>query len=87
MVAQPSFTTLLKKFDAQFDTSYEDQANRVRGEFVNAFPLKRLSKLTLEQYVIGTKKPTFCAFVEPKTRLWANIVAATDVYLAPLVSN
>jgi hypothetical protein len=77
MMAQPSFTTLLKKFDAQFDTSYEDQANRVRGEFVNAFPLKRLSKLTLEQYVIGTKKPTFCAFVEPKTRLWANIVAAT----------
>jgi hypothetical protein len=69
--------SLLEKFDAEFDTSYEDQANRVRGEFVEAFPLKRLPKLTIDRYVIGTKEPTFCAFVEPKTRLWANIVAAT----------
>lgn len=69
--------TLLKKFDAQFDASYEDQANRARGEFLKAFPAERLSNLTLSQYVIGTKKPTFCAFVEPKTRLWANIVSAT----------
>lgn len=69
--------SLLEKFDAQFDTSYEDQANRVRGEFVKAFPLKELPKLTIARYVIGTKKPTFCAFVEPKTHLWANILAAT----------
>ena len=43
-----------------------------------AFPLKRLPTLTLEEYVIGTKKPTFCAFVEAKTRLWANIFGATS---------
>ncbi len=77
-MAQPSLDTLLKKFDAEFDTSYEDQANRVRGEFLKAFPLKRLPTLTLEEYVIGTKKPTFCAFVEAKTRLWANIFGATS---------
>jgi Protein NO VEIN, C-terminal len=79
MMAQPSLETLLKKFDAEFDTSYEDQANRVRGEFLKAFPLKRLPALTLEEYVIGTKKPTFCAFVEAKTRLWANILGATSL--------
>src|SRR5438477_10566929 len=77
-MAQPSLETRLKKFDAEFDTSYEDQANRVRGEFLKAFPLKRLRTLTLEDYVIGTKKPTFCAFVEAKTRLWANILGATS---------
>jgi uncharacterized protein DUF3883 len=76
-MAQPRLVTLLKEFDAEFDTSYEDQANRVRGEFLKAFPLKELPRLSLEQYVIGTRKPTFCAFVEPKTRLWANIVSAT----------
>ena len=77
-MAQPSLETLLKTFDAEFDASYEDQANRVRGEFLKAFPLKRLPNLILEEYVIGTKKPTFCAFVEAKTRLWANILGATS---------
>ena len=77
MMAQASLEILLKKFDAEFDTAYEDQANRVRGEFLKAFPLRRLPALTLDEYVIGTKKPTFCAFVEAKTRLWANILGAT----------
>lgn len=77
-MTQPSLDTLLKRFDAEFDTAYEDQANRVRGEFVKAFPLRTLPKLTLEQYVIGTKRPTFCTFVEAKTRLWANIFGATS---------
>jgi hypothetical protein len=77
-MAKPTLETLLKKFDAEFDTNYEDRANRVRGEFVCAFPLKRLPQLALDDYVIGKQTPTFCAFVEAKTRLWANILGATS---------
>jgi len=69
---------LLEKFDASYDTGFEDEANEVRGDFLQAFPLARLKKITLDKYIIGKGTPSFCAFVEAKTRAWANILGATS---------
>jgi hypothetical protein len=44
MTTQSSLETLLKKFDAEFDTSYEDQANRVRNRI--EVPSERPPKLS-----------------------------------------
>ncbi|MGB6657947.1 MAG: hypothetical protein WBE90_02330, partial [Xanthobacteraceae bacterium] len=48
-----------------------------RGAFLRAFPISRLAHLTLDDYVIGKGTPTFCAYVEAKTKPWANILGAT----------
>jgi Domain of unknown function (DUF3883) len=69
--------SIIDEFNAQYDTSAEDQANQARGEFLLAFPSNGLPALTLDGYVIGTKKPTFCTYVEVKTKLWANIFGTT----------
>ncbi len=68
----------LSAFESTYDTSQEDIAAQVRGEFLKAFPLKNLSRLKLDDYVIGLKRPTFCTHVEAKTRPWANIQGATS---------
>jgi hypothetical protein len=75
---QDDLDTLLNEFNKQFDTSYEDRANQTRGAFLRAFPLSRLSALTLDGYVIGKGLPSFCAHVEAKTKPWANILGATS---------
>lgn len=67
----------LNAFSQSYDSEHEDLAAHVRGEFLRAFPLKKLGDLELDDYVIGLKRPTFCAFVEAKTRPWANIQGAT----------
>jgi hypothetical protein len=69
--------TALHKFDATYDRTREDLALRSRGDFLRAFPIKRLADLEVDDYVIGLKKPTFCDYVEPKTSLWAVIMGAT----------
>jgi hypothetical protein len=63
----------LDGFEAQYDASLEDLALQSRGAFLKAFPLKRLGDLTVDTYVIGLQSPTFCSFVEAKTRYWAAI--------------
>ncbi|OEZ56024.1 hypothetical protein JAB5_43010 [Janthinobacterium sp. HH103] len=68
----------LKAFDKIYDTEHEDNAAHVRGEFLLAFPLKNLAHISLDEYVIGLQSPTFCTFVEAKTRPWANIQGATS---------
>ncbi len=68
---------LLKAYDLSFDRTREDVAFERRGEFLQAFPAKRLAHLGLNDYVIGLKKPTFCSYVEARTRPWANIQGAT----------
>jgi Domain of unknown function (DUF3883) len=68
----------LREFDTKFDTSFEDQAAQTRGAFLRAFPLNRLKTLTLDDYVIGGGRPSFCAYVEAKTKPWANILGATS---------
>lgn len=77
-MASPLNLQALRAFDAEFDTSYEDAAAQQRGAFLKAFPLSSLNGITLDQYVIGKRQPTFCAFVEPLTGLWANILGATS---------
>lgn len=68
---------MLRAFDGSYDTAREDLAFRVRGDFLRAFPRNELGKLGVDDYVIGHKGPTFCDYVEAKTRAWANIVGAT----------
>jgi hypothetical protein len=63
----------LDSFEAEFDTEREDLALQSRGAFLKAFPLKRLPDLSIETYVIGLQSPTFCSYVEAKTRYWAAI--------------
>src|SRR5262245_26991515 len=67
----------LKEFDRDFDTSYEDRAGQTRGAFLEAFPLERLKDMTVDEYVIGRRQPTFCDHLEQRTRPWANILGAT----------
>lgn len=68
----------LRAFESAYDVTHEDIAAQTRGEFLKAFPLKSLSHLELDNYVIGHQRPTFCAHVEAKTRPWANIQGATS---------
>lgn len=67
----------LNAFDKVYDSAHEDIAAQVRGEFLRAFPLTKLPDIKLDEYVIGLQRPTFCTFVEVKTRPWANIQGAT----------
>ncbi|AIY39894.1 hypothetical protein LT85_0734 [Collimonas arenae] len=67
----------LKVFEKSYNTSHEDIAIRTRGEFLNAFPLSKLNYIDLDEYVIGHQTPTFCTYVEVKTRPWASIQGAT----------
>jgi hypothetical protein len=64
---------MMASFEAEYDASREDLALQSRGAFLKAFPLKRLGDLTVDTYVIGLQSPTFCSYVEAKTRYWAAI--------------
>jgi len=68
----------LARFEARYDASHEDSALRARGQFIQKFPLDSLLNLTVDEYVIGHQKPSFCYFVEPGTKDWANIMGATS---------
>jgi hypothetical protein len=68
----------LRKFDEDFDSSFEDVAAQCRGAFLRAFPINRLRSLTLDEYIIGKGTPSFCAYVEAKTKPWASIQGATS---------
>jgi len=67
----------LQTFEGSFDPTRENSALQTRGEFLRAFPMRKLSALSLEDYVIGLKQPTFCYRVEVQTRAWAIIQGAT----------
>jgi hypothetical protein len=69
----------LKEFSQRFDNSFEDVAAQCRGAFLRAFPMSRLKDLTLDDYVIGKGTPSFCTYVEAKTKPWANILGATAI--------
>jgi hypothetical protein len=69
--------SIIDEFNAQYDTTAEDQATQAGGDFLIAFPSNRLPALTLDGYVIGTRKPTFCTYVEVKTKSWTNIFGTT----------
>jgi hypothetical protein len=69
----------LHAFKEAYDITHEDIAAQTRGEFLKAFPLSRLQRIKLDEYVIGHQRPTFCTHVEAKTRPWANIQGATSM--------
>jgi hypothetical protein len=74
MASRSPFTVAtLDAFDATYDTANEDLALQSRGAFLKAFPIRQLAGMTLDQYVIGLQSPTFCSYVEAKTRHWATI--------------
>lgn len=68
----------LARFEAQYNSSHEDSALRARGQFIQKFPLDSLANLSVDEYVIGHRKPSFCYFVKPGTKDWANIMGATS---------
>ncbi|MGD9631676.1 MAG: DUF3883 domain-containing protein [Pirellulales bacterium] len=72
------FNTLIDTHNREFDTSFEAAAAQQRGAFLKVFPRSRLKKLTIDDYVIGKGLPSFCAYLEPRTGLWANILGATS---------
>jgi len=67
----------LVSFSKTYDNSHEDDAATSRGDFLRAFPLNKLKKITLSDYVIGKGTASFCTRVEAKTKAWANIQGAT----------
>jgi hypothetical protein len=67
----------LLKFSKIFNTAYEDTAVSLRGEFLRAYPLNSLKNIALDEYIIGKGTPSFCAWVEAKTKAWAIIMGAT----------
>ena len=72
-----NFAALIEAHSRQFDSSFEASAAQQRGVFLQAFPLGRLKHLTIDDYVIGKGLASFCAYLEPRTNLWANILGAT----------
>lgn len=67
----------LHAFAKNFDTTNEDKAVSTRGQFLRSYPLSQLKNITLDEYVIGKGTASFCAFVEAKTKTWANMQGAT----------
>ena len=68
----------LLKFEQNYDLSYDEQARKTRADFLKAYPVSELKELSLNNYIIGKSSPSFCTWVEAKTKLWANILGATS---------
>ncbi|ULH06461.1 DUF3883 domain-containing protein [Alcaligenes faecalis] len=81
----------LQKWEKNYQSSYEQKALNLRGDFLKSFPLNDLPRMKLDDYVIGLKRPTFCTFVEVITRPWANIQGASatkfGIYFGKTKSN
>src|ERR1043165_8002073 len=73
LMARSKLNQALRKFDTEYDTSHEEAALRSRGAFLRAFPLRNLTKLKLDNYVIGRRRPTFCTHIEVGTKPWAGV--------------
>lgn len=71
----------LSTFEKIFSKIDEDKATQSRDEFLQAFPINRLGKLSIDDYVIGLQTATFCAYVTEKTRYWASIRSSTAIKL------
>jgi hypothetical protein len=77
MMTRSVITTAdIETFEAHFDKSREDLAFQSRGEFLRDFPLSKLGGLTVDKYVIGSGRLTFCYYLEVRTNAWAAIKGA-----------
>jgi hypothetical protein len=79
MSSNPLSASLLKTFEKSYDPDREARAEQSRGEFLESFPIRRLNRLKMDDYVIGLQRPTFCDRVEVKTRPWAVIQGSTAI--------
>lgn len=77
MSQDSNLTAQLHDFAQRFDPMYEDSAVSARGQFLRSYPLSQLKNITLDEYVIGKGAASFCAYVEAKTKAWANMQGAT----------
>ena len=73
MTSNPLSASLLKTFEKSYDRDREARAEQSRGEFLESFPITRLNRLKVDDYVIGLQRPAFCDRVEVKPRPWAVI--------------
>jgi hypothetical protein len=71
-------TDEIRSFERSFDASLEGRAIKSRDQFLRRFPLRRIKSLTLDEYVIGKRTPTFCKWVEWETEKWAYIQGANS---------
>lgn len=70
---------LIKSFERNYNSDWENEAEAQRGAFLRRFPLDKLKDLTLEKYVIGSQShETFCYWIEPGTCKWARIVGSNS---------
>ncbi|MBI0275776.1 DUF3883 domain-containing protein [Hafnia alvei] len=69
----------INKFESKYNRTKEDAAEQSRGEFISKFPIETLSSMKINDYVIGRQQPTFCTYVEVKTKPWAAIQGATAI--------
>ena len=67
----------LLTFNQCYDSSHEDKALASRGEFLRKFPRRQLNELSLNDYVVGKNKFSFCNYIEAKTKSWGNIQGST----------
>jgi hypothetical protein len=79
MTPSPLSVALLRAFEKNYDPDREARAEQSRGEFLESFPIARLNRLKVDDYVIGLQRPTFCDRVEVKTRPWAVIQGSTAI--------
>jgi Domain of unknown function (DUF3883) len=75
-------TKEMKRYGRDFDKSYqsyEANALAIRGQFLRAFPLGKLGRLTIDKYAIGSSELNFCKYVEIIAAPWAGIKGSTAI--------
>lgn len=70
--------TDFEKYEKFHDEDLEAKASSTRGRFLKKFPISKIAEMKIDDYVIGLGTDTFCAYVEAKTKSWANIQGSTS---------
>jgi hypothetical protein len=75
----------LQKYQFEFEKNLKvlrkelKSITKLRDAFVKDYPLERIEKLTLEEYVIGNQsKESFCYRIEKELNDWGNIHGSTS---------
>lgn len=69
-----SVESLIRKSSSfELSDKYLESKEKGRLEFISKFPLENISKMTLDEYVLGTNKDSFCYWLEFK-KIEENII-------------
>ena len=60
------------KIRTDYNSGFKE-INRLRKKFTSDYPINRITKLKLDDYVIGKGNPTFCNRIENDLNEWGNI--------------